>query len=333
MKAPVESAPLRRGKSGGTADALPPMAWWQSLGRLWSDVRRHPALTVFVGGYAAIFLGAWWCHFFLPSATKPVVEIAQSAPDEEPPGTEMLVTDIDLRQPLLSPRAGAIFGTDSSGANVLTRIVRGAAETLSAALVGSVIAVGLGFCMVFFVGWIAGQRGYELLAAAWSGFRYLPVVVIAWWLSAALEPSFGSVVAVIAISGSAVVVAGLARAFAKTEDAAHVIAARAAGFSRFALLRSEVVPFVSQRLVSYGAMLLPGAVLLETALSFVGFGLGKSSINNWGLMIAEGQALMFEAPWLLIAPGLVIAVTVGWLSLTARSIRRVTKEKDFLSMV
>jgi peptide/nickel transport system permease protein len=337
MKAPVESARSRRTTSGAKGQKVRRLRWRRSLTNLWADVRRHPALTIFVSGYVAIFFASWWCHFFLlPKATP--IEAFASGGSESLEGkagqiTEWVSPDVDLGQPLLSPRPGAIFGTDRLGTSVLTRLLRGSAETLSAALVGSVMAVGLGFCAVFFAGWIAGQRGYESLRVGVSGFGFLPAVVIAWWLSAALQPGFGSVVAVIALSGSVAVAAGLARAFAEAEDAGHVTAAQAAGFSRFAVLRNEVLPFVSQRLVSYGAMLLPGAVLLETALSFVGFGLGVQSNNNWGRMIAEGRSVMFEAPWLLLAPGLVIAVTVGWLSLTARSIRRVTKEKDFLSLV
>ena len=310
----------------------------RALAALWSDVRRHPALTVFVSGYVAIFLGSWWCYFYLP-AEEPIGLIAPGEQNETVAGggaaasAEALAPGINLTQPLLSPRPGAIFGTDRFGASVLMRVLRGAAETLSSALVGSVMAVGLGFCAVFTAAWMVGQRGYELLAASLSGYQFVPVVVIAWWLSAALEPGFGSVVAVIALSGSVPVIVGLARACAEVEDSGHVTAARAAGFGRYAILRSEVLPFVSQRLLSYGAMLLPGAVLLETALSFAGFGLGELSKDSWGRMIAEGRVLMLEAPWLLIAPGLVTALTVGWLSLTARSVRRVTREKDFLSLV
>ena len=286
MKAPVESGRLRRGNSAGKGKSVRLLRWRRSLANLWSDVRRHPALTIFVSGYVAIFLASWWCHFFLlPTGTSGLLvgdgdaDTLSAKPEQS---TEWVAPIIDLQRPLLSPRTGAIFGTDRLGASVLNRVLRGAAETLSAALVGSALAVGLGFGAVLFFGWIAGQRGYDLLAAGTSGFGFVPAVLIAWWLSAAVEPGFGSVVVVIAFSGSVAVVGGLARAFAETEEAGHVTAARAAGFSRFALLRSEVFPFVSQRLVSYGAMLLPGAVLLETALSFVGFGLGKLSGDNWG---------------------------------------------------
>ncbi len=332
MKAPIESS--RRDRPALKSNVRR-VKWRHSIKLLGRDVRRHPALAILLCGYVAIFATGWW--FYL-AAPQPIDELVA-------PVTDSLVIDGDAgqagetemplarRRVLQPPQAGAFFGTDRHGVGVLTRVLRGAAETLSVALVGSTLAVAIGFMVVMFVRWLFGARGYVILIWLASGITCIPAFALAWWLAAALEPGFWTVCAIVAVAGSMPVTHRLARAFEECEDHGHVIAAAAAGFGRFEILRTQVFPFVWQRLVSYGAMLLPGALLLETALTFAGLGLGKAATDSWGRLIAEGRSLMFEAPWMLVAPGLVIAVTVGWLSLTARSIRKVTREKDFLSLV
>lgn len=331
MKAPIESS--RRDRSSLKRNARR-VRWRRSMNLLWRDVRRHPALAVLLCGYVAILVTGWWFFLATPQPAEMVSAGADSAviDGDGRDGVEA-VSQVARRRVLQAPRAGAPFGTDRHGVGVLTRVLRGAAETLSVALVGSTLAVAIGFTVVLFVRWLFGARGYVILIWLASGVTCIPVLALAWWLAAALEPGFWSVCTIVAVAGAMPVTHRLARAFEECEDLGHVIAAAAAGFGRFEILRTQVLPLVWPRLVSYGAMLLPGALLLETALTFAGLGLGKSASDSWGRLIAEGRSLMFEAPWLLIAPGLVIAATVGWLSLTARSIRKVTREKDFLSLV
>jgi len=331
MKAPVESSRRDRTSLKGKVRRG---AWRRSMKLFLRDVRRHPALAILLCGYVAIFSTGWWYYLAAPSqqgfdAAVNTLAVVDGG------GGESVEAEIQLARGrvLQPPQVGAPFGTDRHGVGVLTRVLRGAAETLSVALVGSTLAVGVGFVAVLFVRWLFGVRGYVMLVWMAGGVTCIPVLVLAWWLAAALEPGFWSVCAIVAVAGAMPVTHRLARAFEECEHLGHVIAAAAAGFGRFEILRTQVLPFVWQRLVSYGAMLLPGALLLETALTFAGLGLGKTATDSWGRLIAEGRSLMFEAPWLLIAPGLVIAATVGWLSLTARSIRKVTHEKDFLSLV
>jgi len=335
MKAPVESG--RRDRPSVKRNTRR-AEWRRSLRLFRADVRRHPALAVLLAGYVAIFAAGWWFYLAAPQPAdlEPAsVDAAAAMAKDGSDGVESEEAEIQLatRQVLQPPRAGAPFGTDRHGVGVLTRVLRGAAETLSVALVGSTLAVAIGFLAVLFVRWLLGARGYLVIVWLAGGVTCIPAVALAWWLAAALEPGFWSVCVIVAVAGAMPVTHRLARAFEACEDLGHVVSAAAAGFGRFEILRTQVFPFVWQRLVSYGAMLLPGALLLETALTFAGLGLGKAATDSWGRLIAEGRSLMFEAPWLLIAPGLVIAGTVGWLSLTARSIRKVTREKDFLSLV
>ena len=331
MKAPVESSRRDRSNLRGNVRRA---KWRRAMNLLWADVRRHPALAILLCGYVVIFTAGW--GFYL-TAPQPA-DLKKAADDfvvADGEGAESVEAEIQLarRQVLQPPRVGAPFGTDRHGVGVLTRVLRGAAETLTVALVGSTLAVAIGFLMVVSIRCLLGARGYLILIWLAGGVTCIPALALAWWLASALEPGFWSVCMIVAVAGAMPVTHRLARAFEECEDLGHVLSAAAAGFGRFEILRTQVFPFVWQRLVSYGAMLLPGALLLETALTFAGLGLGEASTDSWGRLITEGRSLMFEAPWLLIAPGLAIAGTVGWLSLTARSIREVTREKDFLSLV
>ena len=129
MKAPIESS--RRDRPALKSNVRR-VKWRHSIKLLGRDVRRHPALAILLCGYVAIFATGWW--FYL-AAPQPIDELVA-------PVTDSLVIDGDAgqagetemplarRRVLQPPQAGAFFGTDRHGVGVLTRVLRGAAETL-----------------------------------------------------------------------------------------------------------------------------------------------------------------------------------------------------------
>src|SRR5258707_15302636 len=89
----------------------------------------------------------------------------------------------------------------------------------------------------------------------------------------------------------------------------YVNAARCAGASTAHLLIREILPNIASHLAVVATLEMALAILLEAALSFLGLGV-PPPLPSWGLMIAEGKDYMFFSPWVIMVPGVALAVFV-----------------------
>jgi peptide/nickel transport system permease protein len=222
-----------------------------------------------------------------------------------------LVRSADPSAPLLP------LGADPLGRDLWTRLLYGARLSLGLTAAGLAGAVVVGLS----VGLLAGGRGGWLdatlmriadLFIAWPALYVVLVLRAALPLSLGFQTSFVMMAAVLAMAGWPVV-ARAARGVAAVERTRdHVHAAEAAGASPMWILRRHLLPAVRPVVVTQALLLVPGFVLAEATLSFVGLGFAEP-LSSWGTMLkdaAHPYALQ-QAPWLL-APAVAIAlVTLG----------------------
>ncbi len=217
------------------------------------------------------------------------------------------ITDPVGRQ-LLPPGAGHWLGTDVYSRDVLARILHGARVSLAVGLAAALLAALLGGAVGFAAGLgppaldTALMRSVDVLLALPRLFLLLAVFAL--WDGLPLW----AVVTLIAATGW-FETSRLVRAHVRElRSADFVVAAVALGAGPLRLAR-HLLPHVAATLIVSATLDVGGVILLEAGLSFLGLGL-QPPTATWGNMILEGRSLLFTAPWVALAPGVALTMTV-----------------------
>jgi len=209
-----------------------------------------------------------------------------------------------------------LLGTDPSGRDVLSRLLLGARVSLAVGLVGIAISFTLGLLLGGIAGYLGGwvddalMRLTELLLS-------IPALYLLLGLRAVFPPDLPSgevyvtIVAILALLGWA----GLARVIRgmvlSLRHAEFVTAAEALGMSRLRVLVRHILPNTMSFVIVAATIAVPGYILGEVVLSFIGLGVQEPAAS-WGNMLAEARSLpiLTSFPWMLLAPGSAILITV-----------------------
>lgn len=208
-----------------------------------------------------------------------------------------------------------LMGADSLGRDLLSRMMAGTRISMSIGLMGVAVSLVLGILLGgisgYFGGWIDNviQRIIEFL-------RSLPTIPLWMSLAAALPITwpplaiyFGItlILSFIGWTGLARVVRGRFLAL-REED--FVLAARLDGHTQLEIIIQHMVPSFLSHIIASITLAIPGMILSETALSFLGLGL-KPPVVSWGVLLQDAQNIrtVSTAPWLMI-PGLAVVIAV-----------------------
>ncbi|MEQ1750139.1 MAG: ABC transporter permease [Prosthecobacter sp.] len=227
--------------------------------------------------------------------------------------------DQNLELKATAPSAAHWLGTDSLGRDLATRILHGGRISLLVGIlatgVASVIGVGYGL-----IAGLAGKRtdaAMMRLVDVLYAFPFITFVII-------LVVIFGRAFWLIFVAIGAVewltmarVVRGQVLALKNLE---FVLAARAAGAGFWHILFKHMLPNVMGPVIIYASLTVPGVMLLEATLSFLGLGIQPPDAS-WGVLISEGAASMAVYPWMLIGPSLFFSATLLALNLLGDALR------------
>lgn len=227
------------------------------------------------------------------------------------------------------PQKIYLLGSDSTGRDVFSRLLYGAQVSLSIGLIGISISLGVGLIAGglagYFGGWLDSivMRTTELLMA-------IPGLYLLLALRGAFASQFGSgeiyllivvILSFLGWSGAARVVRGLTLSLrAQT----FVDAAIVTGLSPWRILWRHLLPNLASYLLVAAALSIPGYILGEAALSFLGIGIQEPSAS-WGLMLAQAQEMkVFMCNfWWLLTPGVAVFLTVAAFNLLGDTLRDV----------
>ena len=207
-----------------------------------------------------------------------------------------------------SPSLTHWLGTDSSGRDIASRLMAGARVTvlvvLGAALVSGLIGLGLAIISA-----LGPRKLREPLIIFIDVLIAFPTLLLAIMLAAV----FGSGIPVVIVSvgiGYGVQIARVVRAELRQINAEDfILAARASGLSRWAILRMHLLPNAAPVFVVQLSLAMGLAILAEAGLSYLGFG-APPSVPSWGLMLQESQSQIAIHPAVVMWPGLAITLTV-----------------------
>ncbi len=223
--------------------------------------------------------------------------------------------DVSLR----APSGAFLFGTDSQGRDVLSRVLFGARLSLAVGLISQSIALVIGLALGLTAGFYG--RWFDALIMRIADVTLaFPSLLLLIAIAAAVRPSLPVVFVVIGIVGWAGIARLVRGQVLVVRALDYVQAARALGASDTRLVLRHVLPNVVAPVIVAATLGIGGAIMAEAALSFVGLG-AQPPTPSWGAMVAEGRDLLRVAPWVSLFPGLAIGVAVLGVNLLGDGLR------------
>jgi peptide/nickel transport system permease protein len=226
---------------------------------------------------------------------------------------------MDLAHRFQPPNATHILGTDQYGRDILSRVMKGAMNSI---LVGWVaVGMGMGFGVLlgslaaFWRGW--RDEGIMRLADVFYGF---PAVLSAILITAVFGPGIINSMVAIGIFNIPIFARLTRGASLAIWQRDYVTSARAVGLSNRAIIWYTILPNTISPLIVQATVQFAIAILAEAALSYLGLGT-QPPHASWGRMLSESQTFMEISPWLAIFPGLAIAMAVLGFNLLGDGLR------------
>ena len=210
---------------------------------------------------------------------------------------------------LAAPSARYLLGTDNLGRDLLSRVIFGARVSmvvgLASSAVATVISVGIGMVS----GYVGGK--FDLIVQRFvDAVMSLPLIIIVAVIMSMVGQGMLPLIIVMGVGGG---ISGSRHSRGFTISVvgnAYVQAAAAIGAPTSRILLHHILPNIAPLIIVGFSMLLPGIILTEASLSFLGYGIPPPA-PSWGAMLSgANRSYMFLAPWMVLWPGLALSVVV-----------------------
>lgn len=226
---------------------------------------------------------------------------------------------IDLNNVLASPSLEHWFGTDQLGRDVLSRMIWGARISLKVGFVATGVAILIGTVLGaisgYYGGWVDAviMRFVDIMLCFPTFFLILAVIAF-------LKPSIWNIMIIIGLTGWMGVTRLVRADFISLKERDYIHAAKAIGASDARVIFLHILPNSMASILVAATLGIAGAILTESALSFLGIGV-QPPTPSWGNILTAGKDNIDIAWWLSLYPGLAILVTVVGYNLLGEGIR------------
>jgi peptide/nickel transport system permease protein len=227
--------------------------------------------------------------------------------------------DQNLRARRTAPNAQYILGADEFGRDILSRIIHGTRASLTVALA----SVAMGLTLGSFLGALAGYLGGwvdGLVMRTMDLFLAFPYLLLAIIIVSALGPGILNTIVAIAVWTIPAFARVARSAVLQLKERDFVTAAISLGAKEARIMGVHLLPNFAATLVVYASLYLAYAILMESALSFLGLGV-QPPTASWAGMIASGRNYVTSAPHIATIPGIAIAVAVLGFNLLGDGLR------------
>ncbi|NKY54370.1 ABC transporter permease [Nocardia vermiculata] len=216
-------------------------------------------------------------------------------------------------------QAAHVLGTDPLGRDLLSRVVHGAQISLAVAVGATLLALVVGTALGLAAGFFRGRVDIAFDVGSNTVLAFPPLILLI-ALVAVMEPNIGTLTVGLGLVGMPTF-ARIARAntiaFAGRD---FVTASKSLGAGTFRILVREILPNVALPVFSFAIVVAATLVVAEGSLSFLGLGVPPPT-PSWGGMIAAERESLYEAPYLVLVPGMFFFLTVLSLNMTGDWVR------------
>lgn len=276
----------------GTLSTIEP----RRQGRWWRLIRRHP--TMLAGLLLLVIM----------------VAVAVGAPV----WSRLDPLELNPIERLRPPSAQHWFGTDMLGRDLYSRTLYGSRISLLVGVCVAVLSVTIGLAIGLLSGYL--QRLDTVVMRIMDGMMAIPAILLAIALIALVHASVQNVIVALTIPEIPRVVRLVRALVLSLREQAFVEASRAVGASIGRILWRHITPNTLAPLIVQGTYICASAVIFEAYLSFLGAGT-PPEIPSWGNIMAEGRAYVQLAFWIILFPGLCLAITVLAINLVGDGLR------------
>ena len=227
---------------------------------------------------------------------------------------------------LQAPSLTHVFGTDDLGRDVFTRMIFGARISLAVGFISVFIILVIGTFLGIISGYYGGKIDYIIMrftdiVLCFPTF-FLIILVIAF-----IEPNIYNVMIVIGVTSWP----GLARLVRaevlSLKEREFILVSKMMAISNIKIFFVHILPNIISPLMVYSSLAIGGAILTESALSFLGLGV-QPPMPSWGQILTSGKDYIYMAWWLSLFPGIAILVTVLAFNLVGEAIRDIFDPKE-----
>jgi peptide/nickel transport system permease protein len=230
-----------------------------------------------------------------------------------------------VRDRFLPPSLHYLAGTDEYGRDVFSRLLFGSQLSLALGVTATLISMGIGVPLGLIAGYRRGVTD-ELVMRTLDVMLAFPPIMLVLLILAVTPPSLMKTAIAIGVLAVALIARVTRSVTLDLMSGEFIEAARARGERVHYLLMRELLPNVWPVLMVEASRRVVFAVLLGAVLSFLGFGV-QPPAADWGLMISNGRAFVDTAPWISLAPGIAMSITVIGISLVGDGLREMLDPK------
>lgn len=225
----------------------------------------------------------------------------------------------DLLTRLSPPGSAHLLGTDNLGRDVLSRLIYGARISLFVGLAVALISGTIGAVIGIVAGYRGGWADRVLMRLADVQLAF-PSILLALAVVAFLGNGLWVVIIVLGVTNWVSYARVTRSSVLSLRERDFVLEARAIGVGPATIMRRHLLPNVFAPLITIAALNVASAIVVESALSFLGLGV-PAEIPTWGSMLADGQLYLGTSWWIAVFPGLALMLTALSINLTGDAIR------------
>lgn len=212
--------------------------------------------------------------------------------------------DTDFNAPLLAPSLTNIFGTDELSRDVFSRMVYGLRISLFIGLVPTTINIVIGTLVGMYSGLSNKYIDSVIMRIVDIGLSY-PFMILAMVIVYNFGTGVSALIVALVFFGWCPIARVIRAQTISISTLTYVEAARTMNANKWHIMISHILPSLKSTILVLYTMAIPTAILSEAGISFLGFGI-QSPMTSLGLMVSTGKKLLFDAPWISIAPGIFI---------------------------
>jgi len=227
--------------------------------------------------------------------------------------------EIQMEEALQPPSPAHWLGTDTFGRDIASRLLYGARFSLEVSVLSRLIAIAIGTVLGLCAGYFGGRLENLIMRLADVTLAY-PGLLLLIAVMAAVGPSKVALFVALGVVGWANVARLVRSQVLSLKEREFVVAVRSLGASHFKVIFQHLLPNCLTQLIVIFSMGLGAAIMAESSMSFLGLGVQPPDAS-WGSMISSGLDFLRTAPWLSLAPGGMITLTVLGFNLLGDALR------------